>query len=132
MVSILLRNGPSNVLFFGFRTKVKDYLPDTGQSWWGNFVTDFVSGAFLGAFISTVMYPINVIKAHQQCQVSAGQCRGMKKCRNFDSNIEQVISLLYTYPPYCTHTHITSTGWRTIPVHASHLLGCIQITWKPP
>lgn len=84
MVSILLRNGPSNVLFFGFRTKVKDYLPDTGQSWWGNFVTDFVSGAFLGAFISTVMYPINVIKAHQQCQVSAEQCRAVKKCKNVD------------------------------------------------
>ncbi|XP_045111420.1 mitochondrial nicotinamide adenine dinucleotide transporter SLC25A51-like isoform X2 [Portunus trituberculatus] len=69
MVSILLRNGPSNVLFFGLRTKVKEYLPDTGESWGGNFLTDFVSGAFLGAFISTVMYPINVIKAHQQCQV---------------------------------------------------------------
>lgn len=73
MVSILLRNGPSNVLFFGLRTKVKEYLPDTGESWGGNFLTDFVSGAFLGAFISTVMYPINVIKAHQQCQVSAWQ-----------------------------------------------------------
>lgn len=78
MVSILLRNGPSNILFFGLRTKVKDNLPDTGESWWGNFVTDFVSGAFLGAFISTVMYPINVIKAHQQCQVSVGHCRALR------------------------------------------------------
>ncbi|KAK8730283.1 hypothetical protein OTU49_008193 [Cherax quadricarinatus] len=69
MVSILLRNGPSNILFFGLRTDIKERLPDPGQAWWGHIITDFVSGAFLGAFISTVMYPINVIKAHQQCQV---------------------------------------------------------------
>ncbi|KAG7172752.1 Solute carrier family 25 member 51-like, partial [Homarus americanus] len=70
MVSILLRNGPSNILFFGLRTEVKTRLPDPGRSWWGHILSDFVSGAFLGAFISTVMYPINVIKAHQQTQVS--------------------------------------------------------------
>ncbi|XP_071542135.1 mitochondrial nicotinamide adenine dinucleotide transporter SLC25A51 isoform X2 [Panulirus ornatus] len=69
MVSILVRNGPSNVLFFGLRTEIKDILPNPSKSWWGHVLTDFVSGAFLGAFISTVMYPINVIKAHQQCQV---------------------------------------------------------------
>ncbi|XP_042215261.1 mitochondrial nicotinamide adenine dinucleotide transporter SLC25A51-like isoform X1 [Homarus americanus] len=69
MVSILLRNGPSNILFFGLRTEVKTRLPDPGRSWWGHILSDFVSGAFLGAFISTVMYPINVIKAHQQTQV---------------------------------------------------------------
>nr|XP_027220356.1 solute carrier family 25 member 51-like [Penaeus vannamei] len=69
MSSILMRNGPSNVLFFGLRKEIKERLPDPGSSWWGHILTDFVSGAFLGAFISTVMYPVNVIKAHQQCQV---------------------------------------------------------------
>lgn len=69
MSSILMRNGPSNILFFGLRKEIKERLPDPGSSWWGHILTDFVSGAFLGAFISTVMYPVNVIKAHQQCQV---------------------------------------------------------------
>ncbi|KAK7049461.1 hypothetical protein SK128_027924 [Halocaridina rubra] len=69
MMSILVRNGPSNVLFFGLRKEIKDRLPAPGDAWWGHILMDFVSGAFLGAFISTVMYPVNVIKAHQQTQV---------------------------------------------------------------
>ncbi|KAK4304740.1 hypothetical protein Pmani_023338 [Petrolisthes manimaculis] len=69
MVAILIRNGPSNILFFGLRTPLKNALPDPQHLWWGHILTDFVSGAFLGAFISTLMYPINVIKTHQQCQV---------------------------------------------------------------
>ena len=70
LVAILLRNGPSNVLFFGLRTEIKERIPAPDDAWWAHILTDFVSGAFLGAFISTVMYPVNVIKAHQQTQVS--------------------------------------------------------------
>lgn len=70
---ILLRNGPSNILFFGFRTKLKDkgleLAPQSSDMWYSNLAADFISGATLGAFISTVMYPINVVKAHQQSQV---------------------------------------------------------------
>lgn len=69
MGTILMRNGPSNILFFGLRTPLKNALPNPQELWWGHILTDFVSGAFLGAFISTLMYPVNVIKTHQQCQV---------------------------------------------------------------
>lgn len=69
MMPILIRNGPSNILFFGLRTPLKNALPNPQELWWGHILTDFVSGAFLGAFISTLMYPVNVIKTHQQCQV---------------------------------------------------------------
>ncbi|XP_066972383.1 mitochondrial nicotinamide adenine dinucleotide transporter SLC25A51 [Macrobrachium rosenbergii] len=69
LFSILLRNGPSNILFFGLRTEIKEQIPTPDDAWWAHILTDFVSGAFLGAFISTVMYPVNVIKAHQQTQV---------------------------------------------------------------
>ncbi|XP_052762405.1 mitochondrial nicotinamide adenine dinucleotide transporter SLC25A51-like [Mya arenaria] len=65
---ILLRNGPSNVLFFLGR----DYLLETYagiESTGERVVLDFVSGAFLGAFISTVFYPVNVVKVHMQSQV---------------------------------------------------------------
>ncbi|XP_076046663.1 mitochondrial nicotinamide adenine dinucleotide transporter SLC25A51 isoform X2 [Oratosquilla oratoria] len=69
MGAILLRNGPSNVLFFGLRGQLKEIFPSLGNSWYSQLLGDFISGAFLGAFISTVMYPINVLKTHQQCQV---------------------------------------------------------------
>ena len=69
MTLILLRNGPSNVLFFGLRGRIKESLPELKKYWWQSLMVDFISGAFLGAFISTIMYPVNVVKAHQQCQV---------------------------------------------------------------
>lgn len=69
IVPILLRNGPSNILFFSLRGHIKESLPAAGNTWWSHIIRDFASGAVLGAFISTVMYPLNVIKSHQQCQV---------------------------------------------------------------
>lgn len=65
LTPILLRNGPSNVLFFSLRGKVKDVLPSKHR-WYSDLVTNFISGAFVGAFISTIFYPINVIKTKMQ------------------------------------------------------------------
>lgn len=65
LVPILLRNGPSNVMFFGLRSSVKDNLPKT-SFWWNELLTDFISGAVVGSIISTVFYPINVIKTKMQ------------------------------------------------------------------
>ncbi|XP_013390327.1 solute carrier family 25 member 51 [Lingula anatina] len=65
LTPILLRNGLSNAVFFGFRTRLKEQFPST-QSYAVNAIEDFVSGACLGAFISTVFYPVNVVKTHMQ------------------------------------------------------------------
>ncbi|XP_037071816.1 solute carrier family 25 member 51-like [Pollicipes pollicipes] len=75
MVPILLRNGASNVLFFGLRERLKAAAPHGGgrasaAAW------DFTCGALIGAFISTVMYPLNVIKTHMQSGVG-GPYRGI-------------------------------------------------------
>lgn len=69
LIAILLRNGPGNVMFFGFREPLREYIPNIGHSWWSDVVKDFVSGSLLGALISTTYYPLNVIKTHQQCKV---------------------------------------------------------------
>ncbi|MCL4128524.1 UNVERIFIED_CONTAM: hypothetical protein GTU68_001586 [Idotea baltica] len=66
---ILLRNSASNILFFGLRKEIKEAVPPFGDSWYDHFLFDFLSGALLGAFISTIMYPTNVVKSHQQSQV---------------------------------------------------------------
>jgi len=64
LTAILMRNGPSNVIFFGCRDIVKSCLPDSMDRL--SLLTDFVSGACLGAFISTIVYPINTTKTHMQ------------------------------------------------------------------
>ncbi|XP_071946864.1 mitochondrial nicotinamide adenine dinucleotide transporter SLC25A51-like [Antedon mediterranea] len=68
LTPILLRNGPSNAVFFGFRHELKDLLPEA-QTQTGNILNDFVSGAVLGASISTVWYPINVVKTRMMVKV---------------------------------------------------------------
>lgn len=64
LTAILMRNGPSNIIFFSCRDKLKNCLPESMDKF--GFLADFVSGACLGAFISTTFYPINTTKTHMQ------------------------------------------------------------------
>jgi len=64
LTAILMRNGPSNIIFFSFRDHLRDSLPDSMDRL--GLLADFVSGACLGAFISTVFYPVNTTKTHMQ------------------------------------------------------------------
>ncbi|KAA0183870.1 hypothetical protein HAZT_HAZT007873 [Hyalella azteca] len=67
---VLLRNGASNIMFFGLRGPIKESFQQwTNDKWWGEVTSNFMSGAVLGAFISTVMYPVNVLKTQQQVRV---------------------------------------------------------------
>ena len=79
LTAILMRNGPSNIIFFSFRDHLRDSLPESMDrlgllvsfSWVTYFhlvifQADFVSGACLGAFISTLFYPVNTTKTHMQ------------------------------------------------------------------
>lgn len=68
LVPILLRNGPSNVLFFGLRGPIKEKLPQA-SSWAGHLVNDFVCGGLLGAGLGIMFYPLNVVKSRAQSQV---------------------------------------------------------------
>lgn len=65
---VLLRNGPSNVAFFLCRKPLKQMLPQS-DSQLGNMCTDFISGAVLGATISTTYYPINVVRTRMQSKM---------------------------------------------------------------
>ncbi|XP_047109317.1 mitochondrial nicotinamide adenine dinucleotide transporter SLC25A51 [Schistocerca piceifrons] len=68
LIPILLRNGPSNVMFFLLRDEAKEAFPKS-VSWYRQMCQDFVSGAVIGAFTSTVFYPLNVIKVQMQCRI---------------------------------------------------------------
>lgn len=68
LVPVLLRNGPSNVLFFGLRGPIKERLPQaTTQA--GHTANDFVCGGVLGAALGIMFYPLNVAKSRAQSQV---------------------------------------------------------------
>ncbi|KAK3907731.1 Solute carrier family 25 member 51 [Frankliniella fusca] len=68
LTPILLRNGPSNALFFYLRGEAKHRLPSS-EKWWGELTKDFLSGAVIGAFLSCVFYPCNVLKFHMQSRL---------------------------------------------------------------
>jgi hypothetical protein len=75
--AILLRNGPANTIFFLLRDSVRDLLPPINvddnrpthphMGW--EFMRNFFSGAVLGATISTVFYPLNIVKGVMQLQI---------------------------------------------------------------
>ncbi|KAI1887653.1 hypothetical protein AGOR_G00192530 [Albula goreensis] len=68
LVPILLRNGPSNALFFGLRGPIKQRLPEA-QTPAAHLVNDFICGGLLGAMLGFMFYPLNVVKARMQSQV---------------------------------------------------------------
>ncbi|KAH9421870.1 hypothetical protein DERP_002160 [Dermatophagoides pteronyssinus] len=69
--AIILRNGPSNILFFTFRNEIKNHLPqnvDNNESYMTEMIKDFISGSIVGALISTLFYPLNVVRTRMQTQ----------------------------------------------------------------
>ena len=66
--AIVLRNSLSNVLFFSFREPIMNSLPEP-HSEVGNMANAFISGAGLGAVLSSLFFPLNVIKTRMQTVV---------------------------------------------------------------
>ncbi|CAL1682029.1 unnamed protein product [Lasius platythorax] len=64
MVPIIYRNGLSNLMFFTLRDQSKALMGEQDS-----LVTNFVCGALIGGFTSTVFYPMNVIKIHMQTKI---------------------------------------------------------------
>lgn len=66
--AICMRNSLSNALFFTLRTPLKQMFPRTDNKFENSFY-DFINGGLLGAVLSTMFYPLNVIKSNMQAQV---------------------------------------------------------------
>ncbi|VDK62400.1 unnamed protein product [Onchocerca ochengi] len=80
---VLLRNGLSNVFFFTLRKPFRDFVIDCDQQCISHyigvkipeqlvtFIGDFISGAVLGASISSLFFPVNVVKQRMQSTVNS-------------------------------------------------------------
>ncbi|XP_014360258.2 mitochondrial nicotinamide adenine dinucleotide transporter SLC25A51 [Papilio machaon] len=68
LVPILFRNGPSNALFFIIRDEVQLRMPRQEYILYES-LQNFLAGASIGAFLSTLFYPLNVIKIAMQCEL---------------------------------------------------------------
>ena len=66
--AICTRNALSNVIFFTARQPLKSVFPTASNNLQNSFY-DFISGGLLGASISTVFYPLNVVKSHMQVRI---------------------------------------------------------------
>lgn len=64
MVPIIYRNSLSNLMFFTLRDQSKILIGEQDS-----LLTNFISGALIGGFTSTVFYPMNVIKIHMQTKI---------------------------------------------------------------
>ena len=68
LTAICLRNSLSSAAFFTGRRPLKQMFPHSANKLENTFY-DFLSGGLLGALLSTVFYPFNVIKSHMQARV---------------------------------------------------------------
>lgn len=68
LTPILLRNGPSNAMFFIIRDEVRQRLPHQELLFYAS-LQNFIAGASIGALLSTLFYPLNVIKIAMQCEL---------------------------------------------------------------
>lgn len=67
--AILLRNGPSNILFFGLKNYFSDKLDTRNAPPHIEVLFNFLIGACLGAVLSTMFYPLNVVKNRMQTRL---------------------------------------------------------------
>ncbi|KAJ8968562.1 hypothetical protein NQ314_002226 [Rhamnusium bicolor] len=65
---ILLRNGPSNVGFFIVRDEIQSRMPKRDNEFFRT-ISEFICGAMIGVVLSSLFYPLNVLKVAMQNKV---------------------------------------------------------------
>lgn len=68
LIPILLRNGPSNVCFFIMRDEIQLRI-QRSDSIMKQTLSEFICGAIIGVTLSSIFYPLNVVKISMQSQV---------------------------------------------------------------
>lgn len=69
LIPVLLRNGPSNAIFFIAREKMQAYPTISTDSTIRKHMFEFINGAVLGAVLASMFYPLNVVKIQIQSKL---------------------------------------------------------------
>lgn len=77
LTPILLRNGPSNVCFFILRDEFQMHMQKS-NSLMRQTLSEFICGALIGVVLSSIFFPLNVLKINLQSQVG-GEFQGLYK-----------------------------------------------------
>jgi hypothetical protein len=92
--AICLRNSFSNVVFFTSRTRLKTYFPKA-DSTLKNTMYDFINGGVLGAVISTIFYPFNIIKSHMHARIGGKYIGSIEALRIVYESRDRRVKLMY-------------------------------------
>ena len=68
LIPVLLRNGPSNAIFFLVREKLQGHSSKIESRFHRSFM-EFINGACLGAVLTSIFYPLNVVKIQVQSKL---------------------------------------------------------------
>lgn len=122
LVPILLRNGPSNVGFFFLRDEIQCRIPRSDNEVLRT-VSEFICGALIGVVLSTIFYPLNVLKISMQCKVG-GQFDNPLKVL-FRIYKERGGRIKYIY--HGVHTNCTRAflSWGVMNTAYEHIKGVI-------
>lgn len=84
---MILRNGGANIMFFALREPMRvfvlSYFPQQSQTRnrTQKAIANFITGGFLGGCISTIFFPLNVIKSRMQSNIGVDYCSPWKMLR---------------------------------------------------
>lgn len=66
-IPCLIRNTVGNCFYFGIREPIAHYLENDLK--WSKRITQFITGCILGAIVSIVNFPLNVMKTNMQKEI---------------------------------------------------------------
>ena len=90
--SICIRNGFANSMFFALRKPITEFFPHSTSQLQNTFY-NFLTGALLGASLSTIIYPLNVLKANMQADIGGEFTTVYKKFRIIYESRDKRLSL---------------------------------------
>lgn len=118
LVPILLRNGPSNVFFFIIRDELQSRI-STSDNFFQRTFHQFLCGAFIGVFLSSLFFPINVAKVTIQSQLG-GEFQNYFKVLN-GIYTERGRKLRYMYHGVHTNCARAFISWGVVNAAYEHI-----------
>jgi len=118
--AILCRNGPQTALFFYLKPHVTNRINASRIESWNPLLIDFCSGAAIGAFGSTLFYPLGVAKSRMQRRLGGEFLSPVKVLRSL--TVDQM------YSGVSTNVIRAVASWGIINMSYEFFLGHLSLS----